>query len=169
MTPPFKLTTASYLVLGLVEFAQPVTPYELKQLAAESVLNFWSLPHTQIYTQCDRLTEAGLMSEEREQTGRRRRSFSLTKTGKQAMDDWRADVDQVHMELRDIGLLKLFFGADPQTLAATQLDAHQQQLDTYERIAREVGEIMPASQKRTLDQGLRFEQEFIAFWKKMRG
>jgi DNA-binding PadR family transcriptional regulator len=165
----FKLTTASYLVLGLVEFAQPVTPYELKQLAADSVLNFWSLPHTQIYTQCDRLTEAGLMSEQREQTGRRRRSFSITKEGKKAMDEWRADVDELHMELRDIGLLKLFFGADPQALAASQHEAHKAKLEKYEQLAKDVGPIIPDGQRKTLDQGLKFERDFLNFWKKLRG
>jgi DNA-binding PadR family transcriptional regulator len=164
----FKLTTASYLVLGLVEFAQPVTPYELKQLAADSVLNFWSLPHTQIYTQCDRLTEAGLMSEKREQTGRRRRSFSLTKDGKKAMDDWRADVEQVHMELRDIGLLKLFFGADPKDLSESQYAAHRERLDKYEEVNDKFRKFMPDGQQRTLDQGLRFEREFMNFWKRQR-
>ena len=164
----FKLTTASYLVLGLVEFAQPVTPYELKQLAADSVLNFWSLPHTQIYTQCDRLMEAGLLSEKREQTGRRRRSFSITKDGKKAMDAWRSDVDQVHMELRDMGLLKLFFGADRKALAESQLEAHRELLAKYEEVGEKYLEFMPEGQRRTLDQGLRFEREFMNFWKKQR-
>ena len=74
---PRKLTTASYLVLGMVEMTEPVTPYELKAFASQSVVNFWSLPHTQIYTQCDRLLEDGYLSEKREKAGRRRRSFSI--------------------------------------------------------------------------------------------
>ena len=45
-----------YVVLGLVEICEPVTPYTLKQVAEISVLNFWSLPHSQIYAGCSRLT-----------------------------------------------------------------------------------------------------------------
>lgn len=155
-------------MLGLVELAQPVTPYELKQLAADSVLNFWSLPHTQIYTQCDRLTEAGLLSEKREQTGRRRRSFSLTKDGAKAMDAWRADVEETHMELRDMGLLKLFFGADPKALGASQYEAHRERLDKYEELGN-IYEAMSDGQRSTLEQGLSFEREFLEFWKRLRG
>ncbi len=147
--------------------AEPVTPYELKQLAAESVLNFWSLPHTQIYTQCDRLTEAGLLAERREQTGRRRRSFTITKDGRTAMDAWRANVAESHMELRDMGLLKLFFGADPKKLAAEQFTAHSERLAEYERIADERGEFMSEGQLLTLNTGLKFERDFVAFWKRM--
>lgn len=161
-----RLTTASYLVLGLVEFAEPVTPYELKQLAADSVLNFWSLPHTQIYTQCDRLTAAGLLSEQREQTGRRRRSFSITKKGRKAMNDWRADVGESHMELRDLGLLKLFFGADPKALAESQLEAHNERLEKYERIERERPQLQPG-QRMTLEAGLEFERDLTRMWKRL--
>jgi PadR family transcriptional regulator AphA len=56
-----RLTETSYIVLGLLEKAQPATPYDLKQLAQVSTVNFWALPHTQLYTECARLTEQGLL------------------------------------------------------------------------------------------------------------
>ena len=40
----------SYIVLGLLERIEPATPYDLKQLAQVSTVNFWTVPHTQIYT-----------------------------------------------------------------------------------------------------------------------
>ena len=47
-----------------------------------STINFWTVPHTQIYTECARLAEAGLLDEEREETGRRRRIYRLTADGR---------------------------------------------------------------------------------------
>ena len=51
------------MVLGLIELAEPATPYDLKQLAALSTSNFWTLPHTQLYSECARLAGEGLLSE----------------------------------------------------------------------------------------------------------
>ena len=56
-----RLTTPSYLVLGLVDMLGEASPYALKQAAADYVAPFWSLPHTQIYVQGDKLVEAGLL------------------------------------------------------------------------------------------------------------
>lgn len=168
-----RLTTASYLVLGLVEMAGPVTPYELKAIAAESVVNFWSLPHTQIYTQCDRLTEAGYLEEQREEEGRRRRQFTITLRGRDALDAWRDDGEYKPVEIRDLAMLKTFFGADPKRLAAEQVKVHSEVLAKYEKYRaaleanyssdkpseRELGPV------RSLDAGIGHEQEFIRFWK----
>src|SRR5918995_908448 len=84
-----KLTETSYAVLGLLEFFEPATPYQLKQVAQVSVFHFWTIPHTQLYTECARLAEAGLLNEQREQTGRRRRLYRLSKAGRTALREWR--------------------------------------------------------------------------------
>ncbi len=102
-----RLTETSYIVLGLVEFAEPATPYDLKQIAQLSTVEFWSVPHTQLYTECARLAREGLLSEQREQTGRRRRIYSLTKAGRQALRDWLAEPTDELYEVRDPGTLKL--------------------------------------------------------------
>ena len=73
-----RLTETSYIVLGLLEQAEPATPYDLKRLAQLSTNNFWSVPHTQLYTECARLAGEGLLDERQEQTGRRRRIYRLT-------------------------------------------------------------------------------------------
>lgn len=158
-----KLTTASYLVLGMVEMIEPVTPYELKAFAAQSVTNFWSLPHTQIYTQCDRLLEDGYLSEKREKSGRRRRSFSITRDGKKALKAWRDEPADAPIELRDLSLLKLFFGADPKALAAEQLASHESKLEEYLAI-RKVG-VPFEGIERSLEAGIAHEREFVRFWK----
>lgn len=158
-----KLTTASYLVLGMVEILQPVTPYELKAFAAETVVNFWSMPHTQIYTQCDRLLEDGYLSEQREKSGRRRRSFSITRSGQKALNAWRGQPADQPAELRDLATLKLFFGADPTTLAESQLAIHEAQLERYLEIKKT--RPMPDGPKLALEAGIIHEREFVKFWK----
>ena len=159
-----RLTDTSYVVLGLVEICEPVTPYTLKRVAEISVLHFWSLPHSQIYAECSRLAESGHLSEKRERGGRRRRVYRLTAAGRRALDAWRGDPRGELLELRDLGLLKLFFGADPTRLAAGQLEAHRAKLAEYEALAEQE---MPAGMRRALDSGLGHEREFVRFWSRL--
>ena len=131
---------------------EPATPYQLKQIAQVSIFHFWSVPHTQIYTECARLAEAGLLDEEREETGRRRRTYRLTPDGRKALEDWRADPETDMYELRDPGLLKLFCGADPTSLARTQLEAHERRLAEYEGMHGWDG--MPEGMRLALEGGI---------------
>lgn len=162
---PRKLTTASYLVLGMVEMIEPVTPYKLKAFASQSVTNFWSMPHTQIYTQCDRLLKDGYLSEKREKAGRRRRSFSITREGKKALEAWRNEPADAPIELRDLSLLKLFFGAKPDQLAAEQLASHEAKLEQYLQV-RKLG-VPNEGVGRALEAGISHEREFVKFWRKL--
>jgi PadR family transcriptional regulator AphA len=161
-----RLTETSYIVLGLLERLQPATPYDLKRLAQVSTINFWSVPHTQLYTECARLAQAGLLLEEREQTGRRRRIYSVSERGGQALERWRQEPTDALEEVRDAGTLKLFFGADPAPLAAVQLEAHQRQLRTYEHLHASSGE-MPRGMRLALEAGIGHEREFIRFWSRL--
>ena len=79
-----RLTETSYIVLGLLEQGEPATPYDLKRFAQLSTNNFWSVPHTQLYTECARLASEGLLDERQEQSGRRRRTYRLTASGRQS-------------------------------------------------------------------------------------
>ena len=161
--PDTRLTETSYIVLGLLELAEPATPYDLKQLAQISTSNFWSVPHTQLYTECARLAGEGLLDERQEQTGRRRRIYRLTGRGRQALEAWRSEPASDLYELRDAATLKLFFGGDPAALAATQLEAHRRQLKAYEELRTGI-EPAPRGQLLALDCGIGHEREFIRFW-----
>src|SRR3954468_20190910 len=122
-----RLTPASYIVLGFVEAAGESTPYELKGMVARSLGNFWSIQHAQLYTEPERLAAAGLLTEKREEGGRRRKRYALTPAGRAALRAWLAAPTDAMTELRDPGLLQLFFGADPARLAAAQLETHRAQ------------------------------------------
>ncbi|HEY2161350.1 MAG TPA: PadR family transcriptional regulator [Solirubrobacteraceae bacterium] len=161
-----RLTDTSYAVLGLVERCQPVTPYQLKQVAQVSIFHFWSIPHTQIYTECTRLAEAGLLDEERERTGRRRRLYTLSDAGRQALDEWREDPETDLYELRDPGLLKLFCGADPVRLAESQLPYHERRLELYLELYRQDG--MSDGMRLALAGGLGHQREYVRFWRRLR-
>src|SRR5450759_293587 len=83
--PPGRLTSTSYLVLGLIEREGPSTPYELKRHVAATIGHFWSFPHALLYNEPARLVELGLLTAEREADGRRRRLFTLTDRGRAAI------------------------------------------------------------------------------------
>jgi DNA-binding PadR family transcriptional regulator len=155
------------MVLGLVERAGHATPYQLKQVAAQSVGNFWTIQHAQLYTECERLAKAGLLSEEREETGRRRRTYSLTPPGHAAIDAWRAEPATELGELRSPGLLQLFFGAEKAPLAEAQLASHRAKLDEYEQLHAAAGEWLPEGQRLALEAGIAHERVWIDFWRSL--
>jgi DNA-binding PadR family transcriptional regulator len=107
-----------------------------------------------------------VLDEQQEQSGRRRKVYRLTETGQAELDAWRAEPVGEPFELRDPGLLKLFFGADSRRLAQAQLAIHEQQLETYlEQAEME----MPAAHRLALECGIGHEREYIRSWKKLAG
>ncbi len=161
--PTPRVTEASFIVLGLVELAGQATPYDLKRMAQRSTSNFWSIPHTQLYTECARLAREGLLDEQQEPSGRRRRTYRLTEGGHALLERWRNEATAELYELRDASTLKLFFGGDPVALAASQLAAHRGRLEVYERLRASLAEA-PLGQRLALDCGIGHEREFIRFW-----
>jgi DNA-binding PadR family transcriptional regulator len=163
-----RLTETSYIVLGLIEQLGPATPYDLKRVAQVSTVNFWSVPHTQLYTECARLAEEGLLSERQEQTGRRRRTYTLTSSGRQELERWRSEPSAELEQVRDPATLKLFLGGDPVGLAAAQLEAHRRQLLVYEELKAGLSDA-PEGWLLALDAGIGHEHEFIRFWSELAG
>jgi DNA-binding PadR family transcriptional regulator len=160
------LTPTSYLVLGCLATMGAATPYELKQAVSAGVGYFWSFPHSQLYSEPARLARAGLLDEQRETAGRRRRLFSITDEGLAELHRWLSDPTAALPEIRDIALLKLFFGAHAGranliALAQTQHAAHQQRLAVYEALSDAV---TPDPAGATLGLGLAWERAATAFW-----
>jgi PadR family transcriptional regulator, regulatory protein AphA len=159
-----RLTPTSYIVLGLLAWAGESTPYRLKQLVAASVGNFWTLQHAQLYTEPERLAKAGYVSEQRERGGRRRRLYSITDRGREALRDWRGEPTGAVAELRDQALLKLFFGADPALLGPAQLEAHRAKLAEYEEIRELLPADTPSGVRLALEAGISHERHQIGWW-----
>ncbi|MDP9273332.1 MAG: PadR family transcriptional regulator [Chloroflexota bacterium] len=173
-----QLTPTSYLVLGLLAREGPSTPYDLKRHVAATIGHFWSFPHALLYKEPPRLVELGLLTEEREQDGRRRRLFTITHAGRQALRGWLGRPAREPTELRDLALLQLFFAdLEPTTarlaIAQEQLALHRAQLAGYESGLRfEDGGAGPGLLSRsiehwrgvTLRMGLLYERAAVEFW-----
>jgi hypothetical protein len=91
----------------------------------------------------------------------------LTSAGRRALDAWRAELATDVPELRDLGVLKLFLGADPKSLGKSQLDAHRAKLREYEEIRKiDIG-IEPRGPWIALESGIEHERQMIRFWKRL--
>ena len=173
-----RLTPTSYLVLGLLAREGPSTPYDLEQHVKATLGNFWSFPHTLLYTEPPRLATIDMVTETRETEGRRRRVFAITSGGVAALGAWLDRPSGASTELRDLGLLQLFFAdlAPPAAslrLAAQQLAIHRAKLSAYEddaRLERRPG-VFGRGQRTvehwrgaTLRMGLLYERAAVEFW-----
>jgi PadR family transcriptional regulator, regulatory protein AphA len=127
-----RLTTTSYAVLGLLDLLGEATPYALKQALERSIENFWPVPHTTFYDEPARLAKAGYLSENQEPSGRRRRVYALTDSGREALRAWADSPDLAPQQLRDEGLLKIFAGADPRVIFARRGESHKEKLAELE-------------------------------------
>lgn len=163
-----RLSPISYIVLGFVDWAGETTPYRLKQLVAASVGNFWTLQHAQLYSEPERLAKAGYLTERRESGGRRRKLYSITDRGAEALEQWRSEPTDAILELRAPALLKLFFGADPAELAEVQIEAHRRKLAEYEEIRAAMPESVPAGPRLALDAGIDSERHQVAWWERVK-
>ena len=166
------LGTTAYMVLGLVAEKGPCTVYDMKRTIEGSIGNFWSFPHTSLYSETGRLVDLGLLADRQEGDGRRRRLFAITPAGEQALGDWLQDPEAPWPELRYPALLKLFFMglAPPEAivdLAGAQVEEHAARLEELERIENELagrsGELAP--QLATLRLGIAMVGAALEFWR----
>jgi PadR family transcriptional regulator, regulatory protein AphA len=134
---------------------------------AVSIDNFWSTPHAQVYREPERLAEGGYAAERREASGRRRRFYAITDRGRAALDAWRAQAPDDLPELRDAGVLKLFFGADPATVAEHQIATHRAKLAEYEALRADIAAVVPRGQLLALDVGIAHERAMIDIWEQI--
>jgi DNA-binding PadR family transcriptional regulator len=163
-----ELNPVSYVVLGLVSRDGPTTPYELNRAVGRGIAHFWPFPHSQIYAETERLARLGLLLEEREQAGRRRR-------GRAALEAWLTEPAAETPQVRSLALLQLYFGhfASPEDLAAlarAQIEVHRRRLAVIEQIVerlqtrgdrrwqRAVAEVMRAADQAMAEQWRRIAQ-----------
>jgi PadR family transcriptional regulator, regulatory protein AphA len=104
-----SLNATARVILGLLKFG-PRTGYDIKRVTDISTRFFWSASYGQIYPELRSLEQAGLVRVREEPHGRRpRRVYELTAKGERALSSWLVGESDVY-ELRDEGLLRLFFG-----------------------------------------------------------
>ena len=172
-----RLTPTSHLVLGLLAREGPSTPYDLERHVRATLGNFWSFPHTLLYNEPNRLAGLGLVVEERETVGRRRRMFGITPAGADALKAWLDTPADEPTELRDPGLLQLFFGdlASAESrlrLAEQQLAIHRAKLAAYREDLRLERQVTSGRGQRTVEHwrgetlpmGIVYENGAVDFW-----
>jgi PadR family transcriptional regulator, regulatory protein AphA len=121
-----RLSATGRVILGLLKF-QPRTGYDVKRVTDFSTRFFWRASYGQIYPELRSLERAGLVVSRDEPYGRRRRRvYDLTPAGERALAEWLSG-DEDAFDIRDEGLLRLFFG---------ELVAHGDLLDLVRRRRR---------------------------------
>ena len=127
---PFPPT--AYAILGLLSFGRELTGYELKQWADDSLRFFYSAPAmSQIYTELERLHEAGLVLDRVVQDGNRTiRSYRLSARGAAALRTWAAETRPEPPVLKHHLALRVFLGhlVEPERLVE-QVTAHRAWLE----------------------------------------
>jgi PadR family transcriptional regulator AphA len=168
--PEVRLSATSYVVLGMIALRGPSTPYDLKRGVKHSVGYFWNFPHAQLYSEPDRLTALGLLALSAEDSGRRRKTYSLTEAGRQALRSWLASPTDEHFEMRDIAELKLFFNeaGEPENITALahdQIRQHEDRIEVYETMVARFGDDESVRPRMlTLELGLEMEYAALRFW-----
>jgi PadR family transcriptional regulator, regulatory protein AphA len=165
-----RLTPVSCLVLGLIGLRGASSPYDLKKAANRSVSYFWPFPHSQLYDEPERLAAAGLLERETETTGRRRKLYSLTKDGHDALRQWLQAPPDAIFEMRDMAVLQLFFSEfmsqeELENLARRQIALYRERLATYREIEKTyVGEMGRNRRMSPLFLGVRMATACLNFW-----
>lgn len=159
---PVKLTNTSYALLALVDQLGEATPYEIKQAMDTSIENFWPVPHTTAYEEPARLAGGGYMSVRQEEGGRRRKTYSVTERGRQALAAWAKEPSLAAPQLRDEIMLKVFAGADPFAFLEPRRAWHREKLAELEGYLEEVrGERAWRPSELALTAGIAYQRKML--------
>lgn len=106
---------AAFVVLGMVGLGAR-SGYAVKKAADVSTQTFWPISLAQVYPQLAELARDGLATREDDPHGARpRAAYRLTPAGVAALKEWLTSTREPSVQLRDEGVLRLFF-ADELTL-----------------------------------------------------
>ncbi|HVK23299.1 MAG TPA: PadR family transcriptional regulator [Actinokineospora sp.] len=147
----------------------PATSYDLKQRVGYTIGNFWAFAHSQLYDEPARLAEDGLVTAAVEESGRRRRTYSITDEGRTVLSEWLSAPTPEQTEVRDLGLLKLFFTtfgdeANLLDLARARHASHKARGDGYLAQRDQIIDFADRWQVKSLELGIRFERCVEEFW-----
>lgn len=161
-----RLTPTSYIVLGLVQWAPGSTAYQLERTIRATVSHMWAIQRSQIYREPARLVNAGLLTADPGTKARQKTQFSITPAGQEALDKWLDQTADEMPQLRDLAILKVFFGADPHNIARVRLLAHQARLKEYE-LLREAGGLTHQGPRAAIEAAIAHERTSIRYWSEL--
>ena len=165
------LSPTAYVILGFVR-NEPRSGYEIKALVDNSTRFFWAASYGQIYPELKRLSEAGLITGSDSPTGGRKRTiYEITADGEEELRAWLRQAPET-FEMRDEGLLKLFFANALtreeaveilRSMRAKRLAVYQQ-LKAIEELKGEIEDPFPMI---VLQGGLEFSRWFADWCERM--
>ena len=136
-------TSTADAVLGLLSIA-PMSGYEMRTVVSQSIGHFWSESFGQIYPALKKLTAEGLVQKktERGKGQREKNVYSLTKAGRERLEEWVTVPAGVEVPRNEL-LLKLFFGSHAPVDASREnvrafVERQERALAVYGEIAREI-------------------------------
>jgi DNA-binding PadR family transcriptional regulator len=107
--PQADLTPTGRVILGMITLGRR-TGYDIKQFVDKTTRHFWAASYGQIYPELRRLEAQGLILGRDDPSGGRARTvYELTDAGGVALKSWLRTPSVPAPELRDEGMLKLFF------------------------------------------------------------
>lgn len=124
-----RLTPNSYALLALLDQMGEGTSYDIKQAIEVSIQNFWPVPHTTAYEEPARLAKGGYLTARQEEGGRRRRVYSLTDAGREALAAWADEPTASPPQLREEAVLKIFAGGPPAPLLEGRIAWHRGKIE----------------------------------------
>lgn len=133
--PTAKLTTTSFLILGLLA-GRDWSAYEIAEQLGRGVTELWPRAGRQLYNSPKRLVEEGMATARTEATGARSRTvYSITDTGRAALRSWLATEQVAPSALEFEGMIRVLL-ADEGTV-----DDLRRNLETMAEQARQVRDL----------------------------
>lgn len=145
MPRPMKLKPPAFLMLGMVRLGA-TSGYAIKKAADISTRVFFPTSLAQVYPELARLENQGLVSRHDDPHGDRARSFyEITEQGEDVLLAWLRSERVVPTQLRDEGLLRLFFAdalpGEDQVALVRRMRERARRAETWMR-----DEILPAAE-----------------------
>lgn len=165
------LSATAYVILGMVS-REPRSGYEIKAAVDNTTRFFWAASYGQIYPELKRLSEAGLVEGVDASTGDRKRTrYAITADGEAELKDWLRKPPETG-EMREEGLLKLFFSGvlKPAEAVETLRAMRRARLELAERLSAmepEKTELVDPYPLMVLRAGIEFSEWFAEWCKRM--
>lgn len=166
-----NLSATAYVILGMVS-REALSGYEIKAAVDNTTRFFWAASYGQIYPELKRLSEAGLVEGVDASTGDRKRTrYAITADGEAELKDWLRRPPET-AEMREEGLLKLFFSGvlKPAEAVETLRTMRRHRLDLAERLRSlepEKAELVDPYPLMVLRAGIEFNEWFAEWCERM--
>jgi PadR family transcriptional regulator AphA len=166
-----ELSATAYVILGMVS-REARSGYEIKAAVDNTTRFFWAASYGQIYPELKRLSEAGLVEGIDASRGDRKRTvYAITADGEAKLKDWLRKPPET-AEMREEGLLKLFFSGalEPEEAVETlraMRERRRELTDQLRSMEPEKAELKDPFPLMVLRAGIEFNEWFADWCERM--